>query len=1044
MRPFETLQEMIVWAAQDVRPVRQMTVPEAAETIPRMLHNRGSYVGPWRNAKTPYLVEPAECLTDPDLKGTVFVGPAQCGKALPLDTPIATPTGWTTMGELRVGDKLFSKDGSVTVVEAVSPIMLNHECLRVDFDDGSSQIADAEHLWEVYRKVKPGYNRHEVRTTASMHGKELVGVNARSRFFVDVAEALDLPESALPIDPYIMGLWLGDGDRRSGYIACGRDDLDEVCALVRSVGYHADPYTKSNCPTIKIRTPSGDTLRSVLKTMGLIGPDAVKRVPAAYLRASKEQRRRVLCGIMDSDGWTSSKSNKCVFSTVESTLSDGLHEILVSLGYRFGTSRVSGSEYNYAGETRRGSDVFKTCFTPDHCEDVFCLERKAFRGRAKPLRLGDVKRRAIRRISSVPSVPVRCIRVAHPSGLFLAGRNMIPTHNTDALLLNYAFQNFVTDPKDMMLVLPTQAAGRDFSERRVKRLIRHNPALNEKVLSGRQNQNVFDIKFSSGTMLTISWPSISELSGKPIPVVCLTDYDRMPENVEGEGAPFDLATTRTRTFGRSAMTLAESSPSFITEDPEWVRTSEHEAPPTKGILALYNRGDRRRYYWRCFVCDTPFIPKFDLLVYPDTTDPMEAGAAARMKCPHCQAAYDHDGVDSPGKSEMNLRRAKWVPDGGRWLDNGSIMRTLPASDIASFWFMGVCAEFSSWSELVAKYVRADQEYQRTGSEEAMKTTVNVDQGDVFTPVAMKSDRSPTTLQGRAVQLDRGVVPEGARFLISTIDVQKGRFVVQVHAFGVGGERWIIDRFDIRESEREPEVENGPRPRVRPPAFSEDWHLIIPQVIEKTYPLEGDPDRVMRVLHTACDSGGEEGVTAKAYEFWRSLRDDEKDRRYHTKFSLVKGGSTKDLPRVQRTFPDSERKDRRAAARGEVPVLLLNPITVKDMSAALLDRDKPGGDRLVPSYWFPEWLYRELTAEVRTSKGWENPKKARNEGFDLLTYAVAIALAHPVNIEHLDWASPPAWAAEWDKNPLIVSANQSSLPPEAPSLPSAKKLASKLL
>ena len=616
---------------------------------------------------------------------------------------------------------------------------------------------------------------------------------------------------------------------------------------------------------------------------------------------------------------------------------------------------------------------------------------------------------------------------------------------TDSLLLNYLFQTFITNPLDMMIVSPSQAAGRDFSERRVKRLIRHNPALAEKVLPGRQNQNVFDIKFSSGTMLTISWPTISELSGKPIPIVLLTDYDRMPENVEGEGSPFDLARTRTRTFGRSAMTLAESSPSFTVETAEWTRSSPHEAPPTKGVLALYNRGDRRRYYWRCFKCETPFLPAFSLLTYPDTTDPMEAGAGARLRCPHCAVEYDHDGTISPSKSEMNLRRARWIPDGGRWLDDGSVMRPPVVSDIASFWFPGVCAEFSTWAQLVAAYVRADQEFQRTGSEEALKVTVNVDQGDVYIPIAMRTDRSTETLQGRAQPLSQGVVPFGARFLVASIDVQKRRFVVQVHAFGRDGERWVIDRFDIKESARKPEVEGAPPPRAHPGSFLEDWELLIAQVIERTYPLEDDPERVMRVLHTVCDSGGEEGVTAKAYEFWRSLMKDKLDRRHHTRFTLVKGGSTKDLPRVQRVYPDSERKDRRAAARGEVPVLLLNPITVKDMTSALLDRDKPGGDRFVPSDWLPAWFYKELTAEVRTSKGWMNPNKARNEAFDLLTYAIALALTHPVNIEHLDWNKPPLWAEEWDRNTLIISANQASVAPEAASPPpSAKKIASKLL
>lgn len=1034
MRYFQTLEDMVVWASQDVRPLREMTVPQAAAEIPRQLNNRGSYVGPWRNEKTPYLVEPAECLTDPDLHATIFAGPAQCGKALALDTPIPTPSGWTTMGALRPGDEVFAKDGTATTVEAISAVMHGHDCYRVEFDDGSHIVADAEHLWEVRDRNKGGAT--VVVDTRSMVARITVGERI-ARFSVQVASALRPPRGHLPINPYILGLWLGDGERQHGRIAVGHVDLDATWAAISSKGYVATPSYGADAVSFSITHPRHGSLRGLLARAGLLC--ASKIIPPVYLRAGAAQREELLRGLMDSDGYGRPGSCECVFVNTEKSLVDGVVELLRTLGYK---PRVAMSR------TRRAGSLCAPCyyvrFTSYDFSRVFSLPRKISHGKEGVIPHAKTRYRFIKSISSIPSVPVRCIRVAHPSHLFLAGEAMIPTHNTDALLLNYVFQTFITNPLDMMMVLPSQAAGRDFSERRVKRLIRHNPALADKVLPGRQSQNVFDVKFSSGTMLTISWPTISELSGKPIPIVCLTDYDRMPEDVEGEGAPFDLARTRTRTFGRSAMTLAESSPSFTVEDPDWVRKTEHEAPPTRGILSLYNRGDRRLFYWRCFQCDAPFVPKFGLLVYPDTTDPMEAGAAARMRCPHCQAEYDHDGEQSPGKSEMNLTRARWVPDGGRWLDDGSLMRPPAMSDIASFWFHGVCAEFSTWADLVSSYVRADQEFQRTGSEEALKTTVNVDQGDVYVPVAMRSDRSSVTLQGRAILFDKGVVPAGTRFLVACIDVQKSRFVVQVHAFGRDGERWVVDRFDIRESERKPEVEGGPVPRVRPSSFAEDWELLINQVIERSYPLEGDPERVMRVLHTVCDSGGEEGVTAKAYEFWRALRDDGKDRRHHTRFSLIKGGSSKDLPRVQRTFPDSERKDRRAAARGEVPVVLINPITVKDMAAALIDRDQPGGDRLVPAQWFPEWMFKEFTAEVRTSRGWENPKKARNEAFDLLTYAIAITLTHPVNIEHLDWTKPPTWAEEWDKNSLIVSANQSSVAPEAPSPPSAKKIAAKLL
>lgn len=95
------------------------------------------------------MAEPLDVLADREKKACIFVGPAQTGKALPLDTPIATPQGWSTMGDLQVGDIVFGSDGSPVVVLGVSPVMRDHPCYTVCFDDGVEVVADAEHLWQV-------------------------------------------------------------------------------------------------------------------------------------------------------------------------------------------------------------------------------------------------------------------------------------------------------------------------------------------------------------------------------------------------------------------------------------------------------------------------------------------------------------------------------------------------------------------------------------------------------------------------------------------------------------------------------------------------------------------------------------------------------------------------------------------------------------------------------------------------------------------------------------------------------------------------------
>jgi phage terminase large subunit GpA-like protein len=595
------------------------------------------------------------------------------------------------------------------------------------------------------------------------------------------------------------------------------------------------------------------------------------------------------------------------------------------------------------------------------------------------------------------------------------------------MFLNWQTYTVCSDPADMMLIQTSQTTARDFSKRRIDRLHRHTRAVGERLIQRRNSDNTFDKQYASGMMLSLSWPAINELSGKPVPRLWLTDYDRMPEDIDGEGAPFDLARKRATTFKSNGMCAAESSPGFVVENPRWVRRTAHEAPPTKGILALFNRGDRRRWYWPCVDCGIAFEPDFSLLTWPQSADKMEAAEAAVMHCPHCGGVYSHDkvqGSDRPDKNGMN-QRGFWLRDGQKW--NAELRRiegVPPRSDIASFWLKGVAATFADWKTLVLNYLKALEEYELTGSEQSLKTTVNVDQGDAYVPKSLESTRLPEELKNRAKAIGQQEVPLGARFLIATVDVQKNRFVVQVHGFGEGSDCYIVDRFDIRKSTRQDA--DGDATWVNPGSYPEDWKLLISQVMNKTYPLADGSGRHMAVKLTLCDSGGREGVTTNAYDFYRFLKNGpepgEPDEGWvpnlQRRFQLVKGAANKTAPRTQIGYPDSERKDRHAGARGEIPVLFINPNMVKDHVDKMLGRTEPRGGMVHFPNWLPDTFYTELTVEVKTNKGWENPKNFRNESWDLLSYALAGAWSRHINMEHIDWTQPPTWAEEWDVNDLV--------------------------
>jgi phage terminase large subunit GpA-like protein len=584
---------------------------------------------------------------------------------------------------------------------------------------------------------------------------------------------------------------------------------------------------------------------------------------------------------------------------------------------------------------------------------------------------------------------------------------------TESLVLNFIAYSVLRDPLDTILYSPTQHAARDFSVRRVDRMTANSPELRTRLVKSRSTDSKFNKIFRSGMILTLSWPTVSEMAGKPIGRVILTDYDRMPEDIDGEGSPFDLASMRTTSFGSLRMTVAESSPSWPIEDPRWIAKSPHEAPPAKGILALYNRGTKKRWYWHCLRCAEYFEGKFEHLTWEDHENPLAAADTVRMICPNCGHALHPS--DRPTMQEY----AVWLADGQSIDKNGFIVGEKPRNDIASYWLNGVAAGFQSWGEIVVKYINATREFEQTNSETALQQVYNNVLGQPYKPKAEDSLRLPEVLHTRAEPIGENV-PSWVRFLVATVDVQKNAFVVQIHGIGPGSpyDVTVIDRFSIFKSNRVDH--DGDKLWVKPATFTEDWDLLIEDVMQKSYPIDDGSGREMMIKITACDSGGftlhrGEGVTTQAYAFYRTLR----SRGLAGRFHLVRGDGRAIAPRTWLDYPDQRKKDKLSAARGDVPVLYLNANLLKDDLSARLDSTTPGKGMIHFPDWLPTWFFRELCVERRTEKGWVNTSGGRNEAWDLLYYALGVCVSPLLQVEKIDWQSPPSWADEWDRNPLIV-------------------------
>ncbi|HCT9298174.1 TPA: phage terminase large subunit family protein, partial [Escherichia coli] len=568
--------------------------------------------------------------------------------------------------------------------------------------------------------------------------------------------------------------------------------------------------------------------------------------------------------------------------------------------------------------------------------------------------------------------PMNCLASREYDAVIFVGPAR--TGKTIGLIDGWVIYNVICDPADMLIIQMTEEKAREHSKKRLARTFRVSPEVVSRLSPNKNDNNVYDRTFLAGNYLKIGWPSVNIMSSSDYKCVALTDYDRFPEDIDGEGDAFSLASKRTTTFMSSGMTLVESSPGRDVKDVKWRRTSPHEAPPTTGILSLYNRGDRRRWYWPCPHCGEYFQPCGDVVAgFRDIADPVLASEAAYIQCPSCSGR-----ILPEQKRELN-GRGVWLRDGESINADGSRYGDPRRSRIASFWMEGPAAAYQTLSQLVYKLLTAEQEYETTGSEETLKTVINTDWGLPYLPRASMEQRKSELLEQRAEPVPSRSVPDGVNFLVATVDVQAGRhrrFVVQVTGYGSRGERWIIDRYNITQSLRGDS--DGESQRIDPASYPEDWDVLLTDVFHKSWPLASDPSQQMRLMAMAVDSGGEDGVTDNAYKFWRRCRRDGLGKRIY----LFKGDSIRRAKLITRTFPDNTgRTGRRAQAAGDVPLWLLQTDALKDRVNNALWRDSPGPGYVHFPDWLGSWFYDELTYEERSSDGkWSKPGRGANEAF----------------------------------------------------------------
>ena len=365
------------------------------------------------------MVEVAEGTRD-NQKTCVFAGHS-VSKAVSIDTPVLTATGFKPIRDIKVGDKVYNEAGRLSKVTVSSPVQSLPAC-KVTFDDNSSVIAHDKHLWNVHdhltrkrlRRENRDYRKcwNETKTVTTKWIKDNVRHNGQNN--ISIPLTMPLKGKGGISFPYTLGYWLGNGTRGCSQITVSNKDSRYVLANIRKEGFKVvlvPSQTQTNCKCYCIRG-----FVTQLKKLGI---HVDKRIPEQILFASQENRLAVLQGLMDADGFKLCHGHSAALGTTDKLLFDSMIAVIASLSIKV---FVSTETIIYKDRPKL---VYKFNFSTDL--QPFRLDRKKITASPK------YRRRQARMVVKVEPAgisKVKCISVESGNALYLCSEHLIPTHNT--------------------------------------------------------------------------------------------------------------------------------------------------------------------------------------------------------------------------------------------------------------------------------------------------------------------------------------------------------------------------------------------------------------------------------------------------------------------------------------------------------------------------------------------------------------------------------------------------------------------------------------